>query len=70
MARVRLCAQLAQINADIERMPIGYECLIGSIGSTLSGGQKQHADCARYISDPASCCCEGCPVILVFLPNC
>ena len=36
MTRVRLCAQLAQIHADIERMPMGYESLVGDIGSTLT----------------------------------
>jgi ATP-binding cassette subfamily B protein RaxB len=35
MTRVRLCAQLAQIHADIERMPMGYESLVGDMGSTL-----------------------------------
>ena len=40
MTRVRLCAQLAQIHADIERMPMGYESLVGDMGSTLSGAQK------------------------------
>jgi len=35
MARVRLCAQLAQVHADIERMPMGYESLVGDMGSTL-----------------------------------
>ena len=41
MARVRECASLAQISNDIERMPMGYESLVGDMGSTLSGGQKQ-----------------------------
>ena len=49
MARVRLCAQLAQIHADIERMPMGYESLVGDMGSTLSGGQKQRVLIARAL---------------------
>jgi ATP-binding cassette subfamily B protein RaxB len=36
MTRVRLCAHLAQIHADIERMPMGYESLVGDMGSTLT----------------------------------
>jgi ATP-binding cassette, subfamily B, bacterial CvaB/MchF/RaxB len=39
MARVRECADLAQIKSDIESMPMGYESLVGDMGSTLSGGQ-------------------------------
>ena len=49
MTRVRLCAQLAQIHADIERMPMGYESLVGDMGSTLSGGQKQRVLIARAL---------------------
>jgi ATP-binding cassette subfamily B protein RaxB len=33
MARVRECASLAQISTDIERMPMGYESLVGDMGS-------------------------------------
>jgi ATP-binding cassette subfamily B protein RaxB len=33
MARVRECADLAQIKTDIERMPMGYESLVGGMGS-------------------------------------
>ena len=49
MTRVRLRAQLAQIHADIERMPMGYESLVGDMGSTLSGGQKQRVLIARAL---------------------
>jgi ABC-type protease/lipase transport system fused ATPase/permease subunit len=33
MGRVRECATLAQISTDIERMPMGYESLVGDMGS-------------------------------------
>jgi ATP-binding cassette subfamily B protein RaxB len=35
MVRVRECAALAQISTDIERMPMGYESLVGDKGSLL-----------------------------------
>jgi ATP-binding cassette subfamily B protein RaxB len=49
MGRVRECAALAQISTDIERMPMGYESLVGDMGSTLSGGQKQRVLIARAL---------------------
>jgi ATP-binding cassette subfamily B protein RaxB len=49
MVRVRECADLAQIKSDIERMPMGYESLVGDMGSTLSGGQKQRVLIARAL---------------------
>ena len=49
MGRVRECAAHAQINKDIERMPMGYESLVGDMGSTLSGGQKQRVLIARAL---------------------
>jgi ATP-binding cassette subfamily B protein RaxB len=33
MQLVRVCAELAQIRTDIERMPMGYESLVGDMGS-------------------------------------
>jgi ATP-binding cassette subfamily B protein RaxB len=46
---VRACAELAQIRTDIERMPMGYESLVGDMGSTLSGGRKQRVLIARAL---------------------
>ena len=33
MQLVRVCAELAQIRTDIERMPMGYESVVGDMGS-------------------------------------
>jgi ATP-binding cassette subfamily B protein RaxB len=35
------CAKRAAILDDIRKMPMGFETLVGDMGSTLSGGQKQ-----------------------------
>ena len=43
------CAELAGIHQDIVRMPMGYNSLIGDMGSTLSGGQKQRVLLARAL---------------------
>ncbi len=45
---MRVCAELAQIRIDIERMPMGYESLVGDM-SPLSGGQKQRVLLARAL---------------------
>ncbi len=49
MARVRECVALSQISTDTDRMPMGYESLVGDMGSTLSGGQKQRVLITRVI---------------------
>lgn len=48
-ARVAQCARLASIHEDIESMPMGYNTLIGDMGTTLSGGQRQRLLLARAL---------------------
>ncbi len=48
-ARVEACAALAQLHADIVRMPMGYHTLVGDLGTGLSGGQKQRMLLARAL---------------------
>ncbi|MBK9082486.1 MAG: peptidase domain-containing ABC transporter [Rhizobiales bacterium] len=49
MARIVECARLAAIHDDIARMPMGYETLVGDMGSSLSGGQRQRIVLARAL---------------------
>lgn len=46
---VQACAQLAQLHDDIAKMPMGYQTLVGDLGSGLSGGQKQRLLLARAL---------------------
>ncbi|AVR98803.1 peptidase domain-containing ABC transporter [Pseudoduganella armeniaca] len=48
-AHVTHCAQLAAIHDEINRMPMGYQTLIGDLGSGLSGGQRQRVLLARAL---------------------
>jgi ATP-binding cassette subfamily B protein RaxB len=49
MARIHAAASAAAIHEDVARMPMGYETLVGDMGSTLSGGQKQRVLLARAL---------------------
>jgi ATP-binding cassette subfamily B protein RaxB len=48
-ARTEAAARLAAIHAEIAAMPMGYQSLIGDMGTTLSGGQKQRVILARAL---------------------
>lgn len=48
-ARVEACARQAAIHDEIAAMPMGYETLVGDMGSSLSGGQKQRVLLARAL---------------------
>jgi ATP-binding cassette subfamily B protein RaxB len=41
------CARMASIHDDIMQFPMGYQTLVGDMGTTLSGGQKQRVLLAR-----------------------
>ncbi|SIO28990.1 colicin V processing peptidase. Cysteine peptidase. MEROPS family C39 [Burkholderia sp. GAS332] len=43
------CARLAAIHSDIVAMPMGYNTLVGDMGTVLSGGQKQRVLLARAL---------------------
>jgi len=47
--RIEACGQMAQLHNDIVRMPMGYQTLVGELGSGLSGGQKQRLLLARAL---------------------
>jgi ABC-type transport system involved in Fe-S cluster assembly fused permease/ATPase subunit len=46
---VRTAAELAQIGAFIDRLPDGYQAMVGERGLKLSGGEKQRVAIARTI---------------------
>lgn len=48
-ARIEEVARMAAVHDDIVRMPMGYQTLIGDMGTTLSGGQKQRIILARAL---------------------
>ena len=47
--RIGHCADLAAIHEDILAMPMGYNSLIGDMGTSLSGGQRQRILLARAL---------------------
>jgi ATP-binding cassette subfamily B protein RaxB len=47
--RIQQVARFAAIHEEITRMPMGYETLVGDMGSSLSGGQVQRIVMARAL---------------------
>ncbi len=47
--KIEQCAQLAVIHNDINKMTMGYNSLVGDMGSNLSGGQIQRLLLARAL---------------------
>jgi ATP-binding cassette subfamily B protein RaxB len=47
--RIEACARQAAIHAEIAAMPMGYNTLVGDIGTGLSGGQRQRVLLARAL---------------------
>lgn len=48
-SQIERCASLAGIHPEIASMPMGYNSLVGDMGTTLSGGQKQRILLARAL---------------------
>jgi len=49
LERVRSAAETACIAQDIHAMPMGFQTLVGDMGSSLSGGQRQRVLLARAL---------------------
>lgn len=47
--KIQAAARLAAIHDDIAATPMGYQSLVGDMGSSLSGGQKQRVVLARAL---------------------
>jgi ATP-binding cassette, subfamily B, bacterial CvaB/MchF/RaxB len=47
--RIENCARLAAVHAEIVAMAMGYNTLVGDMGTALSGGQKQRILLARAL---------------------
>jgi ATP-binding cassette, subfamily B, bacterial CvaB/MchF/RaxB len=49
LQRIEECARLASVHDDVNSMPMGYQTLVGDMGTVLSGGQKQRILLARAL---------------------
>ena len=49
LSDIQDAARAAAIDQEIAAMPMGYETMVGDMGSTLSGGQKQRVLLARAL---------------------
>src|SRR5438105_5863721 len=49
LAWVEQCAKVASVHDEIEAMPMAYHTLIGDMGTSISGGQKQRLLLARAL---------------------
>ena len=49
-AELRRAASLANADAFIEALPLGYDTMLGDRGGSLSGGQRQRLDLARALA--------------------
>ena len=47
--RIAACTRIAAVDDEIAAMPMGYETLVGDMGSSISGGQKQRILLARAL---------------------
>jgi ATP-binding cassette, subfamily B, bacterial CvaB/MchF/RaxB len=54
-ARIEEVAKLAAVHDEIAAMPMGYQTLIGDMGTSLSGGQKQRILLARALYKQPQC---------------
>lgn len=48
-ARLHACADIAAMHEEISQMPMGYQTLVGDMGTSLSGGQRQRIFLARAL---------------------